>query len=149
MWLSHLLNTLPPFFTHAGSWNSPSKEYGLKPLAVTAFESAHILATPDHSPRCKHCTRNKRLADSKDTFPDRPIKGSIGGDNYWKLIKDSPHYALLILWSYCHIFSCGFSVAIDREFQWIMLPLITSRCATTLTYGTASYAASGVSELWA
>ena len=62
-------------------------------LSVMAFESAHTysphLDVP-HDVSALNCTRNLRLADPNDTYPDSPIEVLIGGDHYWKLIKDNP-----------------------------------------------------------
>ena len=62
-------------------------------LTVTAFESAHTYSahpTIPHDVSTLHCTRNLRLADPNDTSPDPLIQVLIGGDHYWKLIKDNP-----------------------------------------------------------
>jgi hypothetical protein len=100
-------------FTLQGIWAKTT-------VTATAFESAHTYSphpTIPHDVSALHCTRNLRLADPNDAFPDPPTEVLIGGDHYLKLIKDNPHYAFLLLCSYCLLFSGGFSVAIDQEFQ--------------------------------
>ena len=62
-------------------------------LFVTAFESAHTYSPHPavlHDVSTLHCTRNLRLPDPNDTYQDPPIEVLIGGDHYWKLIKDNP-----------------------------------------------------------
>jgi hypothetical protein len=58
-----------------------------------AFQSSLTYSphpTIPHDVSVLHCTRNLRLADPNDAFPDHPIEVLIGGDHYWKLIKDKP-----------------------------------------------------------
>jgi hypothetical protein len=72
-------------FTLQGIW--------AKATTVTAFESAHTYSaqtTIPHDLSALHCTRDIGLADPKDTSPDLPIQVLIGGDHYWKLIRDTP-----------------------------------------------------------
>ena len=99
-------------FTLQGIWTKTT-------VTATAFESAHTYSpdpTIPHDLGALHCTRNLRLAEPYDDFPDPPIEVLIGCDHYWKLFKDNPHCAFLLHWSYCVLFSDGFSVAIDQEF---------------------------------
>ena len=73
-------------FTLQGIWAKTT-------VTSTAFERAHTHSphpTVPHDASALHCTRNLRLADPKDAFPDPPIEVVIGGDHSWKLIKDKP-----------------------------------------------------------
>jgi len=57
-----------------------------------AFECAHTYSphpTIPHDVSALRCTRNLRLADSTNTFPDAHIGVMIGGCHYWKFIKDN------------------------------------------------------------
>ena len=73
-------------FTLQGIWVKTT-------VTATGFESAHIYSphpTIPHDVSALHCTRNLRLADPNYAFPDPPIEALIGGDHYWKLIRDNP-----------------------------------------------------------
>ena len=80
-------------FTLQGIWTKTA-------LTVTAFDSAHTYSAHQaipHDISTLHSTRDLRLADPNDTYPDLPIQVLIGCDHYWKLIKDTPRYEFLLL----------------------------------------------------
>jgi len=80
-------------FTLEGIWAKTT-------LTVTAVGSAHTYSahpTIPHDVSTLYCTRDLRLADLNDTFPDLPIQVLVDGDHYWKLIKDIPRYESLLL----------------------------------------------------
>jgi len=131
-------------FTLHGIWAKTT-------VTATAFESAHTYSpnpTFPHGVSAPYCTRNLRLADPNDAFPDPPIEVLIGGDHYWKLIKDNPPLRI-----------SPSLVLLPSIFAWLLsgnrsggsvnhIALITSSCARNLTNATANYSASGVSKLW-
>jgi hypothetical protein len=59
---------------------------------VTAFKSTHIFslhpAVP-HDVNLLGRIRKLQLADPKDDSEDLPIEILIGGDYYWKIVKDT------------------------------------------------------------
>jgi len=61
-------------------------------IDITALKSqntysAHPSIT--HDVTSLICTRKLPLADPKESSPDLPIEILIGGDHYWKLVKDT------------------------------------------------------------
>jgi len=63
-----------------------------KKVDVTALESQNKYSAHPSIPQdvtSLICTRKLPLADPKDSSPDLPIEILIGGDHYWKLIKDT------------------------------------------------------------
>jgi len=56
-------------------------------LASQNIYSAHPSITLDVTSLI--CTRKLPLADTKESSPDLPIEILIGGDHYWKLVKDT------------------------------------------------------------
>jgi hypothetical protein len=61
-------------------------------ISLTAFESFHSFAlhpTVPHDVRMLSHTRKLQLADPKNESEVLPIEIFIGGDNYWKIVKDS------------------------------------------------------------
>jgi hypothetical protein len=66
--------------------------WGKTTVTTTAFENAHTYSPHPTIPNdvsALHCTRNLRLVDPNDDFPDPPIEVSVGGEHYWRLIKDN------------------------------------------------------------
>ena len=59
---------------------------------ITAFESNHVFCTQQavpHDVRVLAYARKLQLADPKCGDEELPIEVLIGGDHYWKLVKDS------------------------------------------------------------
>ena len=59
---------------------------------ITALESQNTYSahpSTTHDIISLICTHKLPLADSKESSPDLPIEILIGGDHYWKLVKDT------------------------------------------------------------
>jgi len=61
-------------------------------VTITAFESTHALCphpTVSHDITIMALTRKIQLADPREGERDLPIKVLIGGDHYWRIVKDA------------------------------------------------------------
>ena len=63
-------------------------------VSITAYESAHALSVQPAVPqdvKILASTRKLQLAEPKThSHEDIPVEVLIGGDHYWKVVKDSP-----------------------------------------------------------
>jgi len=67
-------------------------------LPITAFESTHALCphpTIPHDITIMAQTRKIQLADLREGERDRPIEILIGGDHYWRTVKDASTIRLM------------------------------------------------------